>query len=173
MTHFYEQLLDQPARGAGREVGGASRAVPILAGDEWDNSMSVEGHQAKDGEDMQAFMNALSPGYFETMGIPLLEGRDFDRARRDKAETRRSRSSTSSSPSISSAAGARSARHIGYGTGPKTKLDIEIIGVVADALYEGPREGVRRQVFVPNWGNRRRRPSTCAPDWDRPRRMRR
>ena len=33
-----------------------------------------------------------------------------------------------------------------------TKLKIEIIGVVADSLYEGPREGVRRQVFVPNWG---------------------
>ena len=33
-----------------------------------------------------------------------------------------------------------------------TKLDIEIIGVVANSLYEGPREGVRRQVFVPNWG---------------------
>ena len=29
---------------------------------------------------------------------------------------------------------------------------IEIIGVVDDSLYEGPREGVRRQVFVPNWG---------------------
>ena len=26
---------------------------------------------AKDGEDMQAFMNALSPGYFETMKIPI------------------------------------------------------------------------------------------------------
>jgi ABC-type antimicrobial peptide transport system permease subunit len=25
--------------------------------------------------------------------------------------------------------------------------------VVADSLYEGPREGVRRQVFVPNYGN--------------------
>jgi hypothetical protein len=24
--------------------------------------------------------------------------------------------------------------------------------VVADSLYEGPREGVRRQVFVPNYG---------------------
>ena len=24
--------------------------------------------------------------------------------------------------------------------------------MVADALYEGPREGVHRQVFIPNWG---------------------
>src|SRR4029078_2820818 len=34
----------------------------------------------------------------------------------------------------------------------KAKLDVEIVGVVADSLYEGPREGVHRQVFVPNWG---------------------
>ena len=41
---------------------------------------------------------------------------------------------------------------LGRGGGPNAKLTIAIIGVVADALYEGPREGVRRQVFVPNWG---------------------
>ena len=43
-------------------------------------------------------------------------------------------------------------KRLGWGGGPKSKLTIEIIGVVADSLYEGPREGVRRQVFVPNWG---------------------
>ena len=51
--------------------------MPILSGDEWDSTTSVEGHRAADGEDMQAFMNALSPRYFETMQIALLEGRDF------------------------------------------------------------------------------------------------
>jgi predicted lysophospholipase L1 biosynthesis ABC-type transport system permease subunit len=44
-------------------------------------------------------------------------------------------------------------KRIGWGTGPQSKLTIQIIGVVADSLYEGPREGVRREVFVPNWGN--------------------
>src|SRR5439155_13796246 len=43
-------------------------------------------------------------------------------------------------------------RHLGNGGGPNAKLNIEIIGVVENSLYEGPREGVRRQVFVPNWG---------------------
>src|SRR6185436_18005501 len=46
-------------------------------------------------------------------------------------------------------------KHIGNGTGPNSKLDIEIIGVVDNALYEGPREGVRRQVYVPHWGKSR------------------
>ena len=112
--------------------------------------MSVEGHQAKDGEDMQAFMNALSPGYFATMGIPILEGRDFNRARRRGERHGRDRQ-----PPVRRAllpGQERGRQALGRGAGPNTKLDIEIIGVVADSLYEGPREGVRRQVFVPNWG---------------------
>ena len=43
-------------------------------------------------------------------------------------------------------------KRLGFGGGPRTKLNIDIVGVVADALYEGPREGVRRQVFIPNFG---------------------
>jgi ABC-type antimicrobial peptide transport system permease subunit len=43
-------------------------------------------------------------------------------------------------------------KRLGWGGGPKSKLTIEIVGVVADSLYEGPREGVRRQVFIPNSG---------------------
>src|SRR5262249_1568383 len=29
---------------------------------------------------------------------------------------------------------------------------IEIVGVAANALYEGPRQGIRRQVYLPLWG---------------------
>ena len=125
-------------------------AVPILSGDEWDSSTSVEGHRAADGEDMQAFMNALSPGYFETMKIPILEGRDFRQSDLMQQPTVAivNRRFAEHFFKGKSAVGKR----LGRGTGPNTKLTIEIIGVVADSLYEGPREGVRRQVFVPNWG---------------------
>src|SRR4051812_2620825 len=148
-VNFYDQLLTN-LRAVPGVKSAALAAVSILSGDEWDNSMSVEGHQAKDGEDMQAFMNALTPGYFETMEIPLLEGRDFNR--QDVKENAKvaivNRKFAEHFFPGKSALG----RHIGNGTGPKAKQDIEIVGVVADALYEGPREGVRRQVFIPNWG---------------------
>jgi predicted permease len=146
---FYEQLLAK-LRAAPGVKSAALAGVSILSGDEWDSSMSVEGHKAQDGEDMQAFMNSLSPGYFETMGIPLLEGRDFNRL--DAKEQARvaivnRRFAEHFFPGRSAVG-----KHVGFGTGPKSKLDIEIIGVVANALYEGPREGVRRQVFIPHWG---------------------
>src|SRR4051812_28023072 len=146
---MYQQLQER-LRSAPGVRSAAYASVPILAGDEWDSSTSVEGHKAADGEDMQAFMNALSPGYFETMKIPILEGRDFQIADlKDNSKVAIvNRRFAEHFFKGSSALG----KHLGRGTGPKTKLDIEIIGVVADSLYEGPREGVRRQVFVPNYG---------------------
>lgn len=151
---FYDQLLDRLRALPGVASVGLA-AVPLLAGSEWDSTMSVEGHQAKDGEDMQAFMNAVSPDYFRTMKIPLLEGRDF---RRGDAEPRGN--DPEARVAIVNRAFAqhffpgRSAvgRRLGWGGGPETKLTIEIVGVTADSLYEGPREGVRRQVFIPKYG---------------------
>jgi len=43
-------------------------------------------------------------------------------------------------------------KRIGQGNRPNTPLNIEIVGVAADSLYEGPREGVHRQVFWPRAG---------------------
>jgi len=95
-------------------------------------------------------MNAVSPGYFETMGVRLLEGRDFRPldAKEDAKVVIVNRKFAQHFFKDKSAVG----RHIGRGLGPEAKLDIEIIGVVEDTLYEGPREGVRRQVFWPKWG---------------------
>jgi predicted permease len=148
-VQFNRDLLER-LRSAPGVKSAAMAAVPILAGNEWDSSTAVEGHKYADGEDQQAFMNALSPGYFETMRIPILEGRDFrqsDLTEQPTVAIVNRRFAEHFFPG-KSALGKR----LGRGGGPNTKLTIEIIGVVADSLYEGPREGVRRQVFIPNWG---------------------
>ena len=150
VVQFYEQLLDR-LRALPGARSAALASVPLLHGWEWDSTVKVEGHEAQDGEDMQAFMNALSPGYFEAMGIPVLEGRDFDR--RDIKED--SKVAIVNRRFAEHYFGERSAvgRRLGRGGAPDTPTDIEIVGVVENTLYEGPREGVRRQMFVPNWGN--------------------
>jgi predicted permease len=148
-TLFYTELLDR-LRSAPGIRSAALAAVPILAGDEWDSSMGVEGHKVKDGEDMQAFMNMVSPGYFKTMNVPLLEGRDFRAgdAREEPTVAIVNRKFAEHFFPRQSAIGKR----IGFGYGPETKLTMEIVGVAGNALYEGPREGVHRQAFIPNWG---------------------
>ena len=148
-VQFYSQLTER-LRSAPGIASAAFANMSILSGGEWDSSMSVEGHRPTDGEDMQAFMNALSPGYFEAMKIPILEGRDFNQmdARENAKVVIVNRSFAQHFFKGASAVG----KHVGWGVGPNTKLDLEIVGVVGDALYEGPREGVHRQVFIPNWG---------------------
>jgi predicted permease len=151
---FYRDLREHLNAAPGVQSVGLA-TVPILSGGEWDSSMAVEGHQAKDGEDMQAFMNAVSPGYFKTMKIPLVEGRDFR-----ESDAREFGDGFEGAVAIVNRRFAdhffpgRSAvgKRLGWGDGPRSKLNIEIVGVVADSLYEGPREGVHRQAFVPNWG---------------------
>jgi predicted permease len=148
-VQFYESLLERLRSAPGIRAAGIA-TVPILHGWEWDSTTSVEGHQAKDGEDMQAFMNAVSPGYFAAMQIPFVEGRDFTRMDAQERPTVAivNRKFAEHFFPGRSAVGKR----LGRGGGPNTKLTIEIVGVVEDSLYEGPREGVRRQVFLPHWG---------------------
>jgi predicted permease len=147
--NFYQQLLERLNSAPGVKSAAIAQ-VPLLAGDEWDSSMAVEGYSFKDGEDQQMFMNSLSPGYFKTMNIPFIEGRDFTRldAKRQSTVAIVNRKFAEQFFPGKSAIGKR----LGWGGGPNSKLTIEIIGVVENSLYEGPREGVRRQVFVPNWG---------------------
>ncbi len=148
-VQFNHDLLERLHSAPGVKSA-AMAAVPILSGNEWDSSTAVEGHTFADGEDQQAFMNALSPGYFETMHIPFIEGRDFRQSDlvKDSHVAIVNRRFAEHFFKGKSAVGKR----LGSGGGPNTKLTTEIIGVVADSLYEGPREGVRRQVFIPSWG---------------------
>jgi predicted permease len=143
---FLRELLSNVRGLPGVQSAGLA-TVALLHGDEWDSSMSVEGHQNKDGEDIQAFMNAVSPGYFSTMGVSLMEGRDFT----DSDVVGSHEVAIVNQKFAEYYFGKKSpiGRHVGFGGSPGTKLEIEIVGVTENTLYEGPREGIRRQVFLP------------------------
>jgi predicted permease len=141
---FYQEMLESIRALPGVQSAGYARAA-VLSNAAWGDGMLVEGHVATDRENTHAMVNFVSPGYFRTMGVPLLEGREFDD--RDVSETNGvcivNRTFAEHYFPGRSAVG----RHVGSGILRGGKLDLEIVGVAENALYNGPREGSRRQVF--------------------------
>jgi putative ABC transport system permease protein len=78
-TAFYTQLLDRVRALPGVEVAATSYNVPLGPGG-WQNAFHVEGEPPEQGGQYTfSETNAVSTGYFESMGIPLLAGREFTR----------------------------------------------------------------------------------------------
>jgi predicted permease len=148
---FYQQLNQELPALPGAQSA-ALCVVPPLSYADWDSDFTVEGHQAKPGEDMTAWVNHISPGYFATLKIPIYAGRDF----RDSDGVGAPRVAIVNEKfarhyfGTSSAVGA----HIGEGVNPGTRLDIEIIGVVRDTKYQTMKQEIPREVYFPYLQNK-------------------
>jgi predicted permease len=139
------------------EVESAGVAVAgLLSGGSWNQPLTVEagGRIVTD----TVHCNAISPGFFQTLGVRLIAGRDFnERDARDVPALERAGTDT---PGFHSAIvnekfaeryfghrnpiGAR----VGLGNRPDTRTNIEIVGVVQTFSYRGVRE-TEDQAFFP------------------------
>ena len=126
----------------------AGTTDPELADDNWANNITIAGYTAKEDEDMNVEHPKVSPGYFSSMGIPLLAGRELSDA--DRAGTQKVAVVNESFARHFFGDPQRALEHyMGNGGGEKEKPDIEIVGVVKDAKHTGVREEIRRTVFSP------------------------
>jgi predicted permease len=74
---FYRQVLDRVAETTGVESVSGINHLP-LAGDLWTFGYTVEGHPPPPpSQEPSAAFRVSFPGYFRTMRIPVLRGRDF------------------------------------------------------------------------------------------------
>ena len=122
-------------------VTGATYAwIRPLSNASWRTDVVVEGCCA--GGVSNAFRNVVGPGYFATMGIPMVEGRDFARA--TIATRRKSRSSTRRSRARMAAAGASSAP-----ASASRARSSRIVGIAGDAKYAHVREATPPVWHVP------------------------
>ncbi|MGO9260351.1 MAG: ABC transporter permease [Bryobacteraceae bacterium] len=142
---FFQRMQERLSGLGGVEAAGLAN-MAVLTGNEWDNSVTVEGYQARPGEEMGPHFNAVSPGYFDAMGIHILAGRDFTIKDGFGAP-------------LVAVVNARFAqrffgdkvavgRHFGRGSDPGTPTNIEIVGVVNNTRYESLRDPIPEQVFV-------------------------
>jgi predicted permease len=114
---------------------------------EWTDPVSVVGRTPTREDDMSATYNVVGPGYFATMGIPLLLGRAF--GPRD----------TGASPKVAIInetfarwylpGGSPIGKHFGIGGDPKHSNDIEVVGVVKDAKYQNLAERAFPAAYLP------------------------
>ncbi|HLK66059.1 MAG TPA: ABC transporter permease [Bryobacteraceae bacterium] len=138
---FYDQLLDKVRALPG--VGSAALAdMPLLGGAHVDG-LSVEGHTARQGEDLGVSVKTVSPRFFETMGIPLHLGRDFSEL--DRISAQKVAIINESIAREFFDGGNPIGRHIGLG-GP---TDMEIVGVIADTKYNGIRDPIPNTIYLP------------------------
>ncbi len=151
---LYKRIVDELNGTPGVIAAGVSRMVPLSGGMWWDAAV-VPGHSIAPNEVTTVFLNQVSPAYFRTFGIPVMEGREFTGAD-DKTEDQRVAIVNQSF-----------VRHffegrdplgrivnLGYGlafaTNPRYAAfrNLLIVGVVADSKYADPRETQKDLMYL-------------------------
>ncbi len=127
--------------------GVATSMVPLLAGSNWGNSVRVQGFDDSDPDtDVGSRFNEIGPGYFRTLGVPLLSGREFTDA------------DVLDAPKVA-IVNQVFADKFGLGRdavgklmtrgGGDDELDTEIVGLVQNAKYSEVKREIPPLFFIP------------------------
>ncbi|MCP3963999.1 MAG: ABC transporter permease [bacterium] len=142
---FYDRMLADLANSPGIKSTGAVTTLPMsVVGIDFDLPFEIDGRPpATEGEEPQADFRIATPGYFETLRIPLRRGRTFgDRDREGSAavmlinETMARRHFPGEDPI---------GRFITMPMGGRR----EVVGVVADLKHYGLDREARPEMYVP------------------------
>jgi len=146
MLSLFENLQKQIGSIPGvRSVSMAQ--IGLMTGDRHRSSVKVEGYQAKEDEDMSPYTNGVGTAFFDTMGIPLVAGRDF--TEKDGPGAPKVAIINEAMAHYFFGNANPIGRRFKFGGGPEGKLDIEIIGVAKDGKFVEYREKSNRLIYLP------------------------
>jgi len=146
---FYQNLLELIEQAPGVRQASLAQIIPLKTDWALTADVAVEGYDAPGGNYPDILFNTVGPRYFETMGIPVLAGREFNR-QDDKGappvvivnETMARRFW----PGTQSALGRRlRLQERGGAFSPY----YEVVGVVKDIMYRSLGEEARPFFYVP------------------------
>jgi macrolide transport system ATP-binding/permease protein len=119
-----------------------ARSVPLDLSGGSDTLVTVDGYSAKEGEDVPTYYNQVGPGYFDTMGIPMVRGRaidDHDAAGQPRVAVINETMARRYWPNRDAVGGV-----IRFGSGPVT-----VVGVARDGKYQRLSEAPRNYLYLP------------------------
>jgi putative ABC transport system permease protein len=141
---LYENLLDELRAIPGVSSAAQAHVAPI-SGSRWNSRIEVDGFSPQSERDDLVHFNYVSPGYFRTLGTPLLAGRDVNEG------------DTTSSKRVAIVNELLAEKFFGgnaIGKSYRTRVgqvwrEVEVIGIVSDAKYAKIREPVPPTAYCP------------------------
>jgi predicted permease len=141
-----DQLRARMASVPGVRAVGTSE-IGTLTGTDMGSNVTIEGSKELSADDSHVNFDPVSPGYFSTLGAPLLSGREFnegDGAGKSKVAI------ISEAMATKYFAGRNPmGLHLAFGGGNDVKPDIEIIGVVKDVKQDHVRGADVPYIYLP------------------------
>ncbi len=119
----------------------AAQMIPI-GGGLWTRHVQVEGYAFRSDESEDVGFDVIAPKYFETIGTPLLTGREFDE--RDTNSATKAAIVNESFARYFFGAQSPLGRHV-----TSVNVTYEIVGVVRDAKYQSLRQNVIKTMYIP------------------------
>ncbi|MGH7575884.1 MAG: ADOP family duplicated permease [Longimicrobiales bacterium] len=159
---YYRQLRERIATIPGVSAVSVADETPLQGQRQWTDDIAVGGgegtavHRILD-------LNAVGPGYFSTLGIRLLAGREFEEG--DLRESERQDTGTAALRSRVAIVSATTARRLfpgrlavgqrfSRGERYRANESYEVVGVVEDARYHGLREAPEGMIYFASAGGR-------------------
>ena len=139
---FQDELIERVRALPGVETAAYARIVPLDYRSYSSTPIAVDGYEPQANEQPNAEYNEVSPGYFATLGIPLISGREFTRADDENA------------PRVAIVNQTMVARYwrgqnpIGQRLQVKGNWSL-VVGVAADSKYSSISENTEAFFYVP------------------------
>ncbi|HKA00454.1 MAG TPA: ABC transporter permease [Candidatus Solibacter sp.] len=143
MHRIYDELRTSPAIAASSMLRNQ-----LLIGGSWKNHMTVDAGE-RVATVRVVHMNAVTPGFFDLMGIRMVAGRDFNDRDASPIGENTDRVAIVNQAFVRRYLAGRNplGARICSGAGPDAKPNIEIVGVVANFSYHDMREESEQAYF--------------------------
>ena len=145
---FFKQLIERVRSLPGVEVASATGTLP-LGGSDWGRSLTVEGLPVVSvGHAPSVQHTVVTPGYFRTMGITLLAGRDFN-----DADTMKSPNVTIIDERLARQYWPNQSplgKRVRFGPPEDNEPWFTIVGVVSAVRHQRVQEETRMSVYLPH-----------------------